>query len=169
MGENLAVEGRFAVRTPMQWKAGDGAGFSPADPAAFPGPITEGRYGPDHVNVQAQERDPASLLAYVRRLVRAYRDCPELAWGKYTVLDPGAGARPVLAHRSDCEGHAVVALHSFGDRDTEAALTLTDLAGRTLTDVLDLTAEPLTVPEDGALDVPLEPYGSRWLRTGEPE
>ena len=30
MGENLALEGRMAVRTPMQWTSEPGAGFSTA-------------------------------------------------------------------------------------------------------------------------------------------
>ena len=39
MGENLAAEGRLAVRTPMQWTAGRNGGFSDrrAVPAARPG------------------------------------------------------------------------------------------------------------------------------------
>ena len=69
MGENLALEGRFAVRTPMQWTPDAGGGFSTADPATFPGPLTGGRVGPKQVNVRDQERDP------------------ELA----AVLDPAAG------------------------------------------------------------------------------
>lgn len=102
-------------------------------------------------------------------LIGAYRSCPELAWGASTVLDPGAGARPVLVHRSDDEGHTVVALHHLGDQDVEATLKLPDLAGRTLSDVLDPASEPVTIPEDGTTVVRLAPYGCRWLRTGEIE
>ncbi|MFC7924480.1 alpha-amylase family glycosyl hydrolase, partial [Streptomyces cinereoruber] len=40
MGENLAVEGRQAVRTPMQWTADGGAGFSTAPAGDFPNPMT---------------------------------------------------------------------------------------------------------------------------------
>src|SRR4051794_41846446 len=32
MGEDLDLEGRMAVRTPMQWTAGRQGGFSPAPP-----------------------------------------------------------------------------------------------------------------------------------------
>jgi trehalose synthase len=165
MAEDLRAEGRLAVRTVMQWDDGPGGGFSTADPADFPAPLVEGTYGPRHVNVRDQEADPDSLLAWMRRLVQAYRACPELAWGEGAVLDPGPAAKPVLAHRSTADGHVVVTLHHFGDDDARAELTLPDLAGRELYDPLDLAAPPVPVSDDGHLEVDLPPYGCRWLRT----
>ena len=58
MGENLAVEGRNAVRTPMQWTADANGGFSTADPADLAAAVPEGDFSPEHVNVAAQRRDP---------------------------------------------------------------------------------------------------------------
>lgn len=165
MAENLALEGRFAVRTPMQWTPEPHGGFSTADPSTFPGPVVEGEFGPAHVNVRDQVRDPGSLLAWFRLLVDCYRACPELAWGTYTVLDPGQDARPVLAHRCDAGG-TVVALHNLADADVEAAPVLTGLEGAVLTDVLDPAAETVWVGKDGTAAVPLGPYGCRWLRAG---
>jgi trehalose synthase len=166
MGENLAIEGRFAVRTPMQWTPEAGAGFSTADPSTFVAPLTEGEYGPERVNVRDQQRDPDSLLSWIRLLVECYRACPELAWGTYTVLDPGPDARPVLVHRCDADGQSVLALHNFADEKVEAGPLLPELAGVELTNVLDPSAGPLLVDEDGRLSVPLDAYGCRWLRTG---
>ncbi len=166
MGENLAIEGRFAVRTPMQWTSDPSGGFSSADPATFPNPVTEGRFGPKQVNVRDQHRDPGSLLSWMRRLTEGYRSCPELAWGTYTVLDAGPRARPVLAHRCDADSQTVLALHNFADTDVEAAPVLPELAGMELTDVLDPGAKPVRVAKDGRVTVPMAGYGCRWLRTG---
>jgi maltose alpha-D-glucosyltransferase/alpha-amylase len=165
MGEDLRAEGRLAVRTVMQWDPGPGGGFSSADPSDFPAPLTEGAYGPEHVNVRDQEADPDSLLAWVRRLVQAYRSCPELAWGEVSVLDPGPRARPVLAHSSTVDGRTVLALHHFGDEDAPVELALPDLAGRQLCDVLDPAAAPVAVDDEGALQLDLPAHGCRWLRT----
>jgi trehalose synthase len=165
MGENLDIEGRFAVRTPMQWTSGESGGFSTADPATFPGPVPTGAFGPEAVNVRDQYRDGESLMSWIRTLIDCYRDCPELAWGAYTVLDPGSEARPVLAHRCEAEGRSVVALHNLADADVTAAPVVPDLAGATLVDVLDPDAAPVTVDEDGVIAVPLAPYGCRWLRS----
>jgi trehalose synthase len=135
MHEDLELPGRFAVRSDMDWAAAD-----------------------------AQRHDPDSLLSWMRRLVEAYRECPELAWGSYEVLDPGPEARPVLAHRSDCDGATVVALHNLAGKKASAAPVLTGLAGRELRDVLDPAADPVVVDEEGRIAVDLPAHGCRWLR-----
>jgi len=96
MGENLAAEGRLAVRTPMQWTDGKNGGFSTAAPSRLPGPVVEGGFAPEHVNVDAQRRDPDSLLHFMMLLIRRYRDCPELGWGRFEVLEQPHDS--VLAH-----------------------------------------------------------------------
>ncbi|RJL35997.1 alpha-amylase family protein [Bailinhaonella thermotolerans] len=161
MSENLEAEARLAVRPPMQWTPGPGGGFSTADPARFPIPPVEGEYGAAHVNVSDQRRDPESLLAWITMLIERYRECPELAWGDYQVLD--SGADPVLAVRADADGGCVVALHNLGDAETEVTLTLDGLDdGRELTDLLTDGTTP--VGADGRVTFRLPPYGCRWLR-----
>jgi maltose alpha-D-glucosyltransferase/alpha-amylase len=138
MGEDLSLPGRFAVRSDMDWDS-----------------------------AREQHADPDSLLNWMRLLVDSYRACPELAWGRSSYLDPGPDARPVLAHRVDADGAAVVALHNFADADLDAAPVLPDLAGTQLTDVLDPRAKPVPVADDGRLAVTLPPYGCRWLRSAD--
>ncbi|MFL6141457.1 MAG: alpha-amylase family protein [Labedaea sp.] len=161
MAEDLRAEDRLAVRTPMQWTSGRNGGFSTADPDALPGPIPDGEYGPDRVNAEAQRRDPDSLLSWVKLLIERYRECPELAWGDYRILD--AGEASVLAQRSDIDGGTVIAVHNLADADVEARLTLDDLnSSAVLTDLLANHETP--VPEDGKVTLRLGPYGARWLR-----
>ncbi len=158
MAEDLRAEGRLAVRTPMQWSAGRNGGFSTADPDRLPGPIPAGEFGPDRVNVAAQQRDPSSLLSWVKLLIERYRECPELAWGRYTILDTTEPA--VLAHRCDIDG-TVVVLHNLSGTKVEPRLELDGVTG-TLTDLLADGQVP--IPDDGKITVPLDPYGCRWFR-----
>jgi glycosidase len=59
---------RDGVRTPMQWSPDRNGGFSRADPAALVLPmIMDPLYGYGAVNVEAQGRDPHSLLNWMRR------------------------------------------------------------------------------------------------------
>jgi len=161
MAEDLRAEGRLAVRTPMQWEPEPGGGFSTADPSTFPGPMVEGDYGPEHVNVAAQHRDPTSLLSWIKLLIERYRECPELAWGDYQVLDTGEPA--VFAHRSDCDGGTVVAVHNLSGTNQEVRLPLSDL------DVLtDLLVDGTTKVTKTGAKVSLEPYGCRWFRAVPP-
>ena len=160
MSEALRAEGRLAVRTPMQWSSEPNGGFSSADASELPGPIPDDEYRPERVNVAAQERDPQSLLSWIRLLIESYRTHPELAWGNYTILDTGDPA--VLAHRCDTEDATVIALHNFSAVPTKAALTLTGLdASSLLKDVLISGSE--RVAQDGSVTLQLGRYGCRWL------
>ena len=153
MGENLAASARMSVRTPMQWRAAPGGGFSDADPADLCVPVAEGDYAPARVNVESQRHDPESLLNWTTRIVGLRRQCPEIGWGEWAVLPVDEPA--VLAHRCDWEGRTFVAAHN--------------LSGEPLTVRLDLddVAEPRNLftgePEGPGLE--LEPFGYRWLRS----
>jgi glycosidase len=162
MGENLDVEGRNSVRTPMQWSTGRNGGFSAAAPSRLPAAVTGGGFGPEHVNVADQRRDPDSLLAFVTLLIRRYRECPELGWGSFEVLDQPQPA--VLAHRCTWDDGSILLLHNLGP---EPASVPVQLAGCDDTHLLvDLIAAdaPIRLDGHGAATLQLEGYGHRWLR-----
>ncbi|WP_203720570.1 alpha-amylase family glycosyl hydrolase [Paractinoplanes brasiliensis] len=66
---------RAGCRTPMQWDDGVNAGFSTADPSRLYLPIDP---DPDRPTVAAQENDPDSTLAFVRKLIALRRATPAL-------------------------------------------------------------------------------------------
>jgi trehalose synthase len=165
MGENLAAEGRLAVRTPMQWTAGKNGGFSGAPPSKLPGPVVEGGYSPEHVNVEDQRRDPDSLLHFIARLSHRYRTCPELGWGAFEVLDQPH--RGVLAHRCTWDDASLVALHNLDAEPRTVPLTLAGCAeGTRLVDQLDDST--IDLDPDGKTEITLDGYGYRWLRVAQP-
>jgi trehalose synthase len=161
MGENLAADQRLAVRTPMQWTAGRNGGFSTAPAADLVSPVVRGAYAPKSVNVAQQRSDPESMHAFVRSLVRAYRECPELGWGAFDLLDcdqPG-----VLAHRCTWQDRSVVALHNLTDRAVSGTVSLPEGVGP------DRLAEPLgdvrlETDRQGRLAVRLGRFGHLWLQ-----
>jgi maltose alpha-D-glucosyltransferase/alpha-amylase len=167
MGENLAAKGREAVRTPMQWSDGPGAGFSTADPSTFPEPLVEGEFGPIAVNVAAQRRDPHSLLSWFERLIRRRRETPEFGFGTWRLIHSGVPA--VLTHRCDWQDSTVVAVHNFSAEPCRIEVPLDDIDGLVAVDDL-LDGDPAEVG-DGTLDLTIEGYGYRWLqvrREGQP-
>ncbi len=133
--------GRDGCRTPMQWSAEPGAGFSSAPEPWLP-------LGPDFAerNVESQLGDPDSHLELYRRLLALRRDSVALRLGSYRSLDgvPSAcfvferahegeravvvinfSARPVsFAHR-EIEGRAAVSTHRAGEgREVAGSLDL---------------------------------------------
>ncbi|HSB24808.1 MAG TPA: maltose alpha-D-glucosyltransferase, partial [Burkholderiaceae bacterium] len=70
MGDNIFLGDRDGVRTPMQWTSDRNGGFSRADPQRlYLPPIQDPIYGYEAVNVEAQAREPSSLLAWTRHLL----------------------------------------------------------------------------------------------------
>ena len=165
MGENLAVPGRLAVRTPMQWSPEANGGFSRARASRLPAPVTDGGFGPEFVNVRQQRRDPDSLLAFVSLLVRRYRECPELGWGPVDVLDQPV--TQVLALRSAVDDAVVVTLHNLSPDPVTVPVDLGAAhGGHELVDLLQEAG--CSLDDRGRTGVALEGYGHRWLRVMHP-
>jgi trehalose synthase len=150
MAENLAIEGRYSVRAPMQWSP-DG-GFSTVEDLRRP--MVSGAFGPARVNVHTQRREPDSLLNWFERLIRRRRECPELGFGAVTLLETEAPS--VLAHRSDLEGATIVAVHELSGQPVTVALPISD--GESLVDLFGHDEHPLPAT------LVLEPFDARWLR-----
>jgi trehalose synthase len=162
MGENLDIDGRLAVRTPMQWTDGRNGGFSNAAPSRMRRPVTEGAFGPEHVNVDAQRKDPDSLLAFISLLVKRYRESPELGWADFTVLDQPHPQ--VLAHECAWDDRRLVAVHNLSPDSCTVPLALKGIDSSHR--LVDLLQDPVDVEIDdrGRCEVALEGFGHRWLR-----
>ncbi|HEY8589336.1 MAG TPA: alpha-amylase family protein [Naasia sp.] len=156
MGENLAVEGRMSVRTPMQWTEGTNGGFSTAPERKLPASVTPDGYGPAFVNVESQQHDNDSLLAFIRTLAHVYRTTFEIGFGEPEYLELGDVRLLCCLMRWD-EG-SVVTVHNFG---SAAAMARIPIEGTSVVDLLTGTHEDAP---DGVVEVPLEGYGFRWLR-----
>jgi glycosidase len=162
MGENLDLDGRMAVRTPMQWQPGQLGGFSTASADELCRPFPGAPYGPDQVNVIGQRQDPDSLFSFIRERIRAYRECPELGWGTVTVLDHDV--RSVLVHRCDWRDGSMLLCHNLSDAAVTVQLSLPgEPPGSTCGDLFN-RSNRLEIADDGGLTIDLEPYGARWFR-----
>jgi trehalose synthase len=159
MGDDQGMEGRMAVRVPMQWSAEANGGFSTAAKKDLVRPVVAGEFGPENVNVAAQRRDAGSLLNWMERLIRRRRETPEIAWGTATLVETAAPA--LFAQRSDWQGSTVVIVHNLGEDEVEADLELgEDAVG--VDDLLEPRGHDLRAK--GRLKVKLARYGYLWLR-----
>jgi maltose alpha-D-glucosyltransferase/alpha-amylase len=90
MGDNFYLGDRNGMRTPMQWSPDRNAGFSRADPQRlYLPPIMDPVYGYQAVNVEAQRREPYSLLNWMRRLITVRKAHRAFGRGSFTMLHPG--------------------------------------------------------------------------------
>jgi oligo-1,6-glucosidase len=96
-------------RTPFQWSAGPNAGFTTGHPWL--------KVNPDYVTVnrEAQEKDPASILNYLRRLIRIRKQNPALVYGSYTLLTQDSS--PVYAYNRTLKNSTLSVLLNFSSRE----------------------------------------------------
>lgn len=89
MGDNIMLGVRTGGRTPMQWSSDRNRGFSRADPARLYAPMNpDPVYGYRAVNVETQQRQPFSLLNWIRRLIAVRRQHPAFGRGTIEFFEP---------------------------------------------------------------------------------
>jgi maltose alpha-D-glucosyltransferase/alpha-amylase len=161
IGDDLRLPERECARTPMQWTSERHGGFSRARKVVRP-VIDDEEYGYARVNVSEQRRDPDSLLNWTERMIRMRKECPEIAWGDYTVLR--TNVPEVLAIRYDWRETSLLTLHNFGPRKQTVRLNPGCRNGGVLVELFDGRHSRAT--NDGAHRITLDKHAWRWFRVG---
>jgi maltose alpha-D-glucosyltransferase / alpha-amylase len=160
MGDNVHLGDRDGVRTPMQWSSDRNGGFSRADPASLVlPPIQDPLYGYQAVNVEAQWRDPHSLLNWTRRMLVVRRQHKAFGRGVQRFLRPAN--RKVLAYLREFQGESILCVANVSRSAQAVELDLAEFAGRVPVELSGGAA----FPKIGALTylLTLPPYGFAWF------
>ena len=162
MGDDLELEQRDAVRTPMQWDASPGAGFTTSRRPVHP-VISDGSYSFAHVSVDAQKRDPQSLLQWTANMIRLRKESPEIGWGTWKILE--TGTPHVMAMRYDWRENTIVLVHNFARRPQDIRIRIDGPRGDRMVDLRAADAESLA-RSGGRHELALEARDYRWFRVG---
>ncbi len=156
MGDNFYLGDRDGVRTPMQWTPDRNGGFSRADPQGlYLPPIMDPIYGYEAINVEAQLREPASLLNWTRRMLAVRKTSHAFGRGEFTLLHPGN--RKVLAYIRTHGDDVVLCVANVSRSAQAVELDLSAFADRVPVEMLGRNAFPpishrpyvLTLPAHG--------------------
>jgi maltose alpha-D-glucosyltransferase / alpha-amylase len=162
MGEDLRLQERNAIRTPMQWFGGRNAGFSSAPAGRLVRPLVKtGPFRYQNVNVAGQRVDGGSLLLWFERMIRTLRECPEVGTGRCSVVEASLPPE-VVAHRFDADEGSMLFLHNLGTRSVTVDLGPLPGAGPDQHEVFaDRHYPPLGRTLEG---LELAGRGYRWIR-----
>ena len=98
---------RDNARTPVQWDATEGAGFTTGTPWLG----INSNY--KEINCAAQENDPDSILSYYKELIALRRESKALRGGEFTALETG---KQVFAYRRTRGSEQLTVVLNFSDK-----------------------------------------------------
>jgi maltose alpha-D-glucosyltransferase/alpha-amylase len=161
MGDNFFIGDRNGVRTPMQWSPDRNAGFSRADPQRlYLPPIMDAVYGYPSTNVEAQSRDPSSLLSWTKRMLAVRKTSQAFGRGSRKFLKPGN--RKIMAYLRETGEDTILCVANLSRSAQPAELNLAAYKGRVPVEMLGKT----TFPPIGELPyfLTLAGYGFYWFK-----
>jgi maltose alpha-D-glucosyltransferase/alpha-amylase len=167
MGDNIHLGDRDGVRTPMQWSIDRNGGFSRADAQRLVLPtLIDPLYGYPSVNVETQERDPHSLLHWVRGMLRMRRRYPSL-FGSSGIRFLACRNRKALVFVRENHEAQVLCIANLSRSMQAVELDLGDFEGRVPLDMLGGAALPAVAAAPYLFTLP--PYGFYTLELVPPD
>src|SRR4051812_27601158 len=128
MGENIFLGDRNGVRTPMHWSSDKNAGFSRATPHALYLPvILDPEYHYETVNVEAQQRNPHSLLWWMKRAIHLRERWHAFGQGTIEFLHPEN--RKVLAFTREYREERILVVANLSRFPQPVRLNLSKFRG----------------------------------------
>ena len=165
MGDDVSRADRNGVRTPMQWSADRNAGFSRADPGRLYGlPVSDPVYGYQAVNVEAELKDPSSLLHWMRNTISLRKLFKAFGRGSMEFL--ASPNRKVLAYVRRHEEDVILCVANVSRFAQPVELDLSAFEGWVPVEMLGYTDFPAVGKPPYFLT--LGPYGTYWFELRKP-
>jgi maltose alpha-D-glucosyltransferase/alpha-amylase len=153
MGDNIWLEDRNGVRTPMQWNSSTSAGFSDADPSDFYLPvIDEEPFDSNHINVFHQQNDPNSLFNAMKLMIATHKAHKAFGWGDFEWID--VGSKGVAAYLRTYQDERLLILNNLQDKELPIELPM---------DIPETVIDILNNRTLNKKTVTLAPYQFLWL------
>lgn len=165
MGDNFYLGDRMGVRTPMQWNSDRNAGFSSANRQQLYLPVVvDPEFHYEAVNVEAQQRNPASLLNWMRRVIGIRQRFPVLGRGAIEFLEPAN--LKVLAYLRTHFETTILCVVNLSRYAQPCELDLRRFVGRTPVELFGDT--PFPPIGDLPYFLTLGPHSFYWFRLSGP-
>jgi maltose alpha-D-glucosyltransferase/alpha-amylase len=160
MGDNIWLNDRDGVRTPMQWNSGANAGFSEARPHQLYAPVIDADiYGPSRVNVLAQQSDTDSLFHSIRKMVAIRKQHPVFGRGGFSWAASGLENLSIAGYWRNFQDEEILVICNLSAQEQKLPMADLDLQD----DIVfrDLLSFRQRVHASDVLTLP--PYKFLWL------
>lgn len=160
MGDNIWLNDRDGVRTPMQWTSGKNAGFSEReDGQLFLPVIDQGEYSYKKLNVDSQMKDENSLFNRLRGLIALRKNTDIMNTQEMDfVFRENKGLFALLRGSRQ---HGLLCIHNLTDKPQKV-----DVGGYQVRLLAASANQPPNSFRSEDPIVQLEPYAYVWLQTG---
>ncbi len=159
MGDNIDLDDRDGVRTPMQWDDTANGGFSTADPGQIRiPPLEDPIYGYQTVNVAASESAPGSLLNWLRMMIKLRKDHPVFGEGSLQLLAPPN--QKILAYLRKNKEERILVLINLSPDPQELNFTDLAISAKQINDLVTYE-DPIEVKDN---PITIDSYGFHWYK-----
>ena len=161
MGDNIWLDDRSGVRTPMQWDPGINAGFSTAPAEKLYAPlIDQGEFSYQRLNVSMQDKDPNSLLNWIRQHLQLRKQYPVFGRGKLQILS--TNNESVLAYLRQYEDQTLLIINNLSSEAKQIHLDLKQFNFNKVFDLFFNDPSPIIARQENSFELP--GYGYRWFK-----
>jgi maltose alpha-D-glucosyltransferase/alpha-amylase len=110
--------------------------------------------------VENQRRDAGSLLNWMTTLIRLRKECPEIGYGDWEIME--TGYREILGMRYSWKDKVLLIWHNFSEKSLELIVPERQAGTGRLIDLMNNIESVLD--HKGRHTITLEAYGYRWFR-----
>jgi len=161
MGDNIWLDDRSGLRTPMQWNPGINAGFSISPTEKLYAPlIDEGEFSYQRLNVSMQDKDPNSLLNRIRQHLQLRKQYPVFGRGKLQILS--TNNESVLAYLRQYEDQTLLIINNLSSEAKQIHLDLKQFNFNKVFDLFFDDPPTIIASQDNSFELP--GYGYRWFK-----
>jgi len=157
MGDNIWLDDRNGVRTPMQWDNSPGCGFTTAKKSYAPF-VDSPEYRPNRVNVRDAMKDPSSLYWMLHHMIAMRRTHSALGMGSLRWVD--TDNKSVAAWIRQYDQDVVLVISNLAPETQSASMKIGGCHNTTAVDVL--TSKKFRII-GGGLSIQIEPYKFYWI------
>jgi maltose alpha-D-glucosyltransferase/alpha-amylase len=165
MGDNVYLGDRNGVRTPMQWSADRNAGFSRANRQQLYFPvISDAEYHYEAINVEAQQKNPHSLLWWMKRLIALRKRYRAFGRGSLEFLQPSN--QRILAFVREYDGERILVVANLSRFVQHTELDLVRFEGLIPSEMFGQVPFPMIT--ESPYPLTLGPHAFYWFTLDPP-